>query len=246
MGISASGAQIAYSGGFASPVDFDAGFLIDGTSSFSAFKPFLFFSFYHYSSNTFGANSFIGFRSGNNHYGWLEVTWDSVSKDFEFIKGAFNDVAGEGIEAGRGASAIPEPASVLSTMGMLASGLLIRRRKLAGPTAAASCRQSTVPTGSKLPAVHDSDRQLAAGSPRYQWVPVYLDPAIVAVSASFAGCVLRLGAPPPTQSIGNKRASFWVMFGMISATIKGLQSPHSILVAFGCCRKTPTSQPTNP
>jgi hypothetical protein len=131
MGISASGAQIAYSGGFASPVDFDAGFLIDGTSSFSAFKPFLFFSFYHYSSNTFGANSFIGFRSGNNHYGWLEVTWDSVSKDFEFIKGAFNDVAGEGIEAGRGASAIPEPASVLSTMGMLASGLLIRRRKLA-------------------------------------------------------------------------------------------------------------------
>jgi hypothetical protein len=43
----------------------------------------------------------------------------------------FNDTPGASIAAGDGLTAVPEPASVLSTMGLLASGLMLRRRKLA-------------------------------------------------------------------------------------------------------------------
>jgi hypothetical protein len=76
------------------------------------------------------AGSFMGFRANSNTatplYGWLEVTWDADTNTFEFLSGAY-DNTGAAITAGP----IPEPASVLSTMGLLASGLLIRRRKLA-------------------------------------------------------------------------------------------------------------------
>ena len=59
------------------------------------------------------------------------MTWNGTDT-FEIISGAFEDQAGVAINAGdTGVSAIPEPMSMLSTMGMLASGLLIRRRKLA-------------------------------------------------------------------------------------------------------------------
>jgi hypothetical protein len=60
------------------------------------------------------------------------VTWDSSTDTFEILSGAYEDQVGVAINAGdTGVSAIPEPVSMLSTMGMLASGLLIRRRKLA-------------------------------------------------------------------------------------------------------------------
>ena len=71
----------------------------------------------------------MGFKTAHGQYGWLEVTWDRGKDEFEIISGAYESEVGVAILAGQGASAIPEPASVLSTMGMLASGLLIRRRK---------------------------------------------------------------------------------------------------------------------
>ncbi len=75
--------------------------------------------------------SFIGFENALGDYGWLLVTWDAPSKTFEIIAGAYNDTPGEAIVAGDGLTAVPEPTSVLSTMGLLASGLLLRRRKQA-------------------------------------------------------------------------------------------------------------------
>jgi hypothetical protein len=94
-------------------------------------------SFFNYDGDkqpVWNAGSFMGFRANSNMatplYGWLEVTWDPTTNTFEFWSGAYDD-SGAAILAGAGASAIPEPASVLSTMGLLASGLLIRRRKLA-------------------------------------------------------------------------------------------------------------------
>lgn len=81
-------------------------------------------------SPNFGSDSFMGFRSSNGHYGWLEVTWDYTTGDFEILGGAFEDVAGVGIEAGA-VAAVPEPASVLGTLGLLSAGAFVRRRKVA-------------------------------------------------------------------------------------------------------------------
>jgi hypothetical protein len=129
------GGGFAINGGDASPRNFNAGGTIDGTAEFSGKTVETVF---YYSDNglnsviafspVFGPDSFLGFRSGNNHYGWLEVTWNGTDT-FEIISGAFEDQAGVAINAG--VSAVPEPMSMLSTMGLLASGLLIRRRKLA-------------------------------------------------------------------------------------------------------------------
>ena len=128
------GGGFAINGDDASPRNFNAGGTIDGTAEFSGKTVETVF---YYSDNglnsvfspVFGPDSFLGFRSGNNHYGWLEVTWNGTDT-FEIISGAFEDQAGMAINAGdTGVSAIPEPMSMLSTMGMLASGLLIRRRK---------------------------------------------------------------------------------------------------------------------
>ena len=81
-----------------------------------------------YNSPDFGPGSFLGFRSNNGHYGWLEVTWDSTTQVFELLGGAFEDVAGVGIEAGA-VAAVPEPSGVLGTMGVLAAGAFVRRRR---------------------------------------------------------------------------------------------------------------------
>ena len=133
LGIDIDTGKIAINGGHASPRNFAAGDTIDGSALFSSSASstvFLYDNGTTSTSNAFGKDSFLGFRSGNNHYGWLKVTWNGTDT-FEILSGAFEDQAGAGILAGAGASAIPEPVSMLSTMGMLASGLLIRRRKLA-------------------------------------------------------------------------------------------------------------------
>jgi hypothetical protein len=76
----------------------------------------------------FGPNSFVGFEA-NGKYGWLEVTWNGSTDTFNIIAAAYQD-SGASIAAGD-LTAVPEPTSVLSTMGLLASGLMLRRRKLA-------------------------------------------------------------------------------------------------------------------
>jgi hypothetical protein len=74
---------------------------------------------------------FIGFVTPNGNEGWLEVSFNSATGLFGYYGGAVA-TAGEELTAGANTiSAIPEPASMLGTMGLLASGLMIRRRKLA-------------------------------------------------------------------------------------------------------------------
>jgi hypothetical protein len=137
MGISGkNGAKLAVDGaGNASPHRFTLGQQIDASAQWVAGDPPNTYRslFYHYydKSPDFGANSFMGFRSTDNKYGWLEVTWNGSTEEFYIVSGAYED-SGNSIKAGADSiSAIPEPASVLSTMGLLASGLMIRRRKLA-------------------------------------------------------------------------------------------------------------------
>lgn len=83
-----------------------------------------------FSSPAFGAGSFIGFRSGNGHYGWLEVTWDPSMDNYQILSGAYEDVAGVGLPAGA-LTAVPEPAGSLGTLGLLSAGMFVRRRRLA-------------------------------------------------------------------------------------------------------------------
>ena len=108
---------------------FASGATIDGDAQFSGTVAYTAFRFGpEPAALDFGSNSFVGFKA-NGNFGWLKVTWDSSTDTFEIWSGAY-ETSGAPILAGD-LGAIPEPVSMLSTMGMLASGLLIRRRKLA-------------------------------------------------------------------------------------------------------------------
>ena len=108
------------------------------------------------SSPDFGPDSYMGFRvpeemlpnpladpdnpdydpaaptqipNGNYYYGWLEVTWNTADEEFQILSGAVNTTLNAPITAGTGGvSAIPEPSSSVGTLGILAAGMMIRRR----------------------------------------------------------------------------------------------------------------------
>lgn len=63
------------------------------------------------------------FDSGNPqyHYGYLEVTWDSASKTFQVLSGAYNDVLDDAITAGAAVTPVPEPSSGALAMGAVAA-----------------------------------------------------------------------------------------------------------------------------
>jgi hypothetical protein len=100
----------------------------------SDFNSYTYFNYAGIKQPDWGSGSFIGFQANSNStplYGWLEVTWDSQNNIFEFLSGAYED-SGASILAGAGAvSVIPEPSSALATIGLLAGGMMIRRRKQA-------------------------------------------------------------------------------------------------------------------
>ena len=77
----------------------------------------------------------MGFRTDQGNYGWLEVTWDPTTKEFEILSGAYESDAGVAIAAGDtgggGVSAIPETSSVLGLAGLVAGSAFLRRRKAA-------------------------------------------------------------------------------------------------------------------
>ena len=122
------GAMIAAGTGATSPTNFAARALIGSDAPFSTTKYNTLFVSGSHVSPDFGPDSFIGFKSADGHYGWLEVTWDSAGGNFEVLGGAYQDVAGATILAG---TAVPEPAGMLGTLGLLAGGTFFRRRKQA-------------------------------------------------------------------------------------------------------------------
>jgi hypothetical protein len=122
------GAMIAAGTGATSPTNFAARALIGADTPFSGTKYNTVFVSGSHVSPDFGPDSFIGFKSADGHYGWLEVTWDSAAGNFEILDGAYQNVAGATILAG---TAVPEPAGVLGTLGLLAGGTFFRRRKQA-------------------------------------------------------------------------------------------------------------------
>lgn len=76
-------------------------------------------------------SGYIGFVTPNNNKGWLSVDFNSATGLFAYNGGAVATM-GEDLTAGATAvSAIPEPSSALATIGLLAGGMMIRRRKQA-------------------------------------------------------------------------------------------------------------------
>ena len=83
-----------------------------------------------YSSPAFEAGSYLGFTDGQDHYGWLEVTWDptlGTHGTFEVISGAYESEAG--VSIGAGLTAIPEPGNLLALSGLVGSALFLRNRR---------------------------------------------------------------------------------------------------------------------
>ena len=126
-------AGVAAAGGVANPQRFGFGEIIDATATFTS-------SFYEPMFRVqspaqtavapdFGAGSYIGFRSSGGNFGWIEVTWDQVSAEFEILAAAYESLPGVGISAG----SVPEP--LVGTLAALAlgAGAIARRRRRAGP-----------------------------------------------------------------------------------------------------------------
>jgi hypothetical protein len=129
------GLVFAAGSAYSSPTNFSSGATIDGTSSFSGDAGYTAFRYYSDVSPAFGAGSYMGFKTDQGNYGWLEVTWDPDAEEFEILSGAYESVAGVAIAAGDtgggGVSAIPETSSVLGLAGLVAGSAFLRRRKAA-------------------------------------------------------------------------------------------------------------------
>ncbi len=72
-------------------------------------------------SPDFGAGSYMGFRTAQNNYGWLEVTWTGSSQQFQILSGAYESTPDVAILAGGGAAPIPEPGT-WAAMAIFAGG----------------------------------------------------------------------------------------------------------------------------
>ena len=123
------------------PFDFSGGATIGSSFSGTWGVTSSLFKYYGSTSPNFGANSYLGFRTAQGNYGWMEATWDGT--DYQFYSAAYEDVVGTSIRAGAtGSVAVPEIdpnglASALSLVMGSAAMLEQRRRKRAAVAAAA-------------------------------------------------------------------------------------------------------------
>ena len=120
-----SQAYFIVNGGFTSPKNLASGASISASSYFDSVSGSVLFRIGGNVSPDFGAGSYIGFRDANGSLGWLEVTWTSATNTFEILSGAYESTPHVSIAAG----AVPEPSTALLSLGSLAAGAFIRRRK---------------------------------------------------------------------------------------------------------------------
>ena len=147
MGLNgAYGLTFATGGSYATPLNFSLNASIGSSVTWHSDSRTELFQFTYGTTDVspnFGPGSYMGFKTAQGNYGWLEVTWDSVSQDFQIYSGAYESVAGVAILAGDtvgGTSAVPEPGQVASSLLLLAlgsAGVAIQRRRAKKKQAAA-------------------------------------------------------------------------------------------------------------
>ena len=116
----------------AAPRNFAATNQIDGSASWSPYVYDTVFK-YSYNSNTttspdFTSGSYMGFRLVGNdfNYGWLEVTWDGTSENWQILSGAYETTVNTAIAAGQGAASVPAP-SPASLLALIVGGAALRQ-----------------------------------------------------------------------------------------------------------------------
>jgi len=138
-GISSSGNLFIASGNLtASPTKFSQNQPIGSSANWVNQGSGYFNSFFldtSYESPDFGAGSYMGFKTAQGNYGWLEVTWAGATDTFQIYSGAYESTAGVAIfagDTGGGTSAVPEPgqeASSLLLLALGAAGVAIQRQR---------------------------------------------------------------------------------------------------------------------
>jgi hypothetical protein len=126
----------------ASPVNFTLNQSISSSANWAGYPKSLFKQF-STESPDFGSGSYMGFKTAQGNYGWLEVTWAGATDTFQVYSGAYESAANVAIAAGDtggGSAAVPEPAQVASSLLLLAlgsAGVAIQRRRAKKKQAAA-------------------------------------------------------------------------------------------------------------
>jgi len=135
----------------ASPIKFAAGSVVDATAGGNpnywgnglAQTAFAYLNYGTFLAPDFGPGSYLGFKDALGRYGYIEVTWNSTSRQFQVLSAAYESAAGVGITTPSGA-AVPEPDSnTLAGTAMLAMGSVAmlerrRRKRAAAATAEAT------------------------------------------------------------------------------------------------------------
>jgi len=124
------GLEFAAGNSDATPVNFALNSSIGSDSGYSIAFEGLFKSG-QFVSPDFGSGSYMGFRTSQGNYGWLEVTYTGSSDQFQILSGAYESRPNVAILAG--AVAVPEPSTCASLLAGLACGgySMFRRRKRA-------------------------------------------------------------------------------------------------------------------
>ena len=113
-------------GGTVTPVKFS---LNDSIGSGSTYGVWGLFKFYDFMPANWASGSYMGFRTSQGNYGWLEVTWTASSEQFQILSGAYEDQIDTPILAGAGGpgpAAVPEPGT-WAAAALLASGAAFMR-----------------------------------------------------------------------------------------------------------------------
>jgi hypothetical protein len=119
------GLSFAAGGSPASPFNFSLGASIGSSATWRKGDQSEFQSITSVSPD-FGPGSYMGFKTSQGNYGWLEVTWDSASQDFQIFSGAYESTPNVAIPAGAGPAPIPEPGT-WAAAALLAGGAAFAR-----------------------------------------------------------------------------------------------------------------------
>lgn len=109
-----TGPGVASTGGSGAdtPLKFGSGATIDGSVFYAqTFATTVFSNPIRGAVGDFGPSSYIGFRTGDGQFGYIEVTWAASTSTFRMISAAYESDVGVAIQTP--SAPVPEPASAM-------------------------------------------------------------------------------------------------------------------------------------